>query len=99
MMLMKEEEPGQVAKRGVLGGRVQGVGFRYFVYRRALEAGIKGWVKNLHNGDVEAHIEGSIELVDDFQQVIQQGPPLARIIEYNWNDVPVQGFHDFEITF
>jgi acylphosphatase len=91
--------PNPLALRGVLSGRVQGVGFRYFVYRRALEADVKGWVKNIFNGDVEIHLEGSRERVYNLRNVVERGPAMANVIECRWKEVPVQGFQNFEITF
>jgi acylphosphatase len=88
-----------VAKRGRLSGRVQGVGFRYFVYRRALEKDINGWVKNLFDGDVEVHIEGPLPQVEEIQQIIQNGPPMSKVIDASWQDVRVEGFQNFEITY
>ena len=55
--------PMRVARRIVVSGRVQGVGFRYFTQDTALREGVTGWVRNLPDGRVEAHVEGEIEAV------------------------------------
>jgi acylphosphatase len=47
-----------VARRYVIAGRVQGVGFRYFAEAAAARAGVHGWVRNLPDGSVEAFVEG-----------------------------------------
>ena len=66
------------ARRIVLGGRVQGVGFRPFVYRLAHAHGIAGWVKNL-TGQVEIFAQGNIDALADFAHaLIGAAPPLAR---------------------
>lgn len=50
-------------------GRVQGVGFRYFVYENANKLNLKGFVRNLLNGNVEAEIQGN---PDDFHKLLQK---------------------------
>ncbi len=66
------------ARRLVLTGRVQGVGFRPFVYRLAHELQLAGHVRNLR-GDVEVVIAGDTAALDAFaRQVIERAPPLAR---------------------
>ena len=52
-----------IARRYVVKGRVQGVGFRYFAHRAAKGLGLRGWVKNLPNGTVEAYAEGDEDAV------------------------------------
>jgi acylphosphatase len=68
-----------VARRFVLSGRVQGVGFRWFTIERAEVEGIRGWVRNLPNGDVEVMAEGETESMERFERAIRQGPPRARV--------------------
>ncbi len=47
-------------------GMVQGVGFRYYCYRNAVQLGINGYAKNLHNGDVEIEAEGGVSEMNEF---------------------------------
>lgn len=68
-----------VARRVLISGRVQGVGFRYFVEARALSEGVHGWVRNLEDGRVEALIEGDQESVDRVEMAARRGPPAARV--------------------
>ena len=66
------------ARRWVVEGRVQGVGFRPFVYRLAHQLGVTGWVQN-NGGTVSIHGEGAAAALDAFQdELVQRAPPLAR---------------------
>ncbi len=69
----------RVARRLVIGGRVQGVGFRYFTQDAATRDGVTGWVRNLRDGRVEALLEGEAEAVTRVERAIRQGPPGARV--------------------
>lgn len=60
-------------------GRVQGVGFRYFVYRNAKKLGVKGWVKNTSDGAVEAVFEGEASGVENLVSLCRGGPPGASV--------------------
>jgi acylphosphatase len=60
-------------------GRVQGVGFRYFVLRRAEELGLDGWVKNLPDGRVRVEATGSVEAIDRLEELLREGPMGARV--------------------
>ena len=64
---------------GFVSGRVQGVGFRYFVTRCARAAGIGGFVRNLSDGRVEFRLQGAPEAVDRVLAQIYQGPAHARV--------------------
>ncbi len=68
-----------VARRFVVRGRVQGVGFRFHTERAALREGLSGWVRNLADGSVEAEVEGDHEAVSRFEWKVRQGPPGARV--------------------
>ncbi|WP_044470272.1 acylphosphatase [Mannheimia massilioguelmaensis] len=60
-------------------GIVQGVGFRYFTWRKAKEIGLKGMVRNLHDGSVEAIIYGNEQQLSVFRTWIAQGPAHAKV--------------------
>lgn len=85
------------AVRLTVKGRVQGVGFRHFVYRRAQECGIAGWVKNLPNGDVEAHAEGEPEQLTRFTAALHSGPSIAVVTEVRQEQVPFKDLSGFSI--
>ena len=69
----------RVARRLLISGRVQGVGFRYFMEARASAEGVHGWVRNLPDGRVEALIEGDEESVDRVEAAARRGPPSAEV--------------------
>jgi len=60
-------------------GRVQGVGFRYFVQRHAQALGLDGFVRNLRDGGVELEAAGAPEALDRLETLIAQGPPGAHV--------------------
>ncbi len=76
-----------VARRFVVSGRVQGVGFRYFTEDRARLEGLSGYVRNLADGRVEVGAEGDLEAVQRFERAIRRGPPGARVDACETTDV------------
>ncbi|TBW34082.1 acylphosphatase [Siculibacillus lacustris] len=62
-----------------MSGRVQGVGFRAWLERRARERGLSGWVRNLRDGTVEAVFAGPAGPVDAIIDLCRSGPPHARV--------------------
>ena len=71
----------RVARRYVISGRVQGVGFRWFTQDAASREGVVGWVRNLPDGRVEALIEGDDESVLRMERALRRGPSSARVEE------------------
>jgi acylphosphatase len=69
----------RVARRYLIGGRVQGVGFRFFAESAGQREGLSGWVRNLPDGRVEIEAEGEVEAVERFEWAIRHGPPAARV--------------------
>jgi acylphosphatase len=65
--------------RLVIHGRVQGVGFRYFVEGEAEVSGLEGWVRNRRDGSVEAVIAGDGAFVDSMIEALRRGPPVSRV--------------------
>ena len=76
----------RVARRYVITGRVQGVGFRWFTHDAAGPEGIHGWVRNLADGSVEVMAEGEAESMDRFERAIRRGPGGARIADVQTED-------------
>lgn len=68
-----------VARRFLIGGRVQGVGFRMFAEAAAAREGVHGFVRNLPDGRVEAFVEGDQAAVDAVELKLRRGPAGARI--------------------
>jgi acylphosphatase len=68
-----------VARRFLISGRVQGVGFRFFVEDRATAEGVHGWVRNLADGRVEALLEGDATSVDRIEAALWRGPSGAVV--------------------
>jgi acylphosphatase len=65
--------------RLVIHGRVQGVGFRYFVEGEAEVSGLDGWVRNRRDGSVEAVVAGDDSLVTSMIEALRRGPPVSRV--------------------
>lgn len=74
-------------------GRVQGVGFRYFVQKRANEFGIKGWVKNTPDGGVQVMAQGHEKDMETFLEHLKIGPSMARVVKLEKSILP--GLEDF----
>lgn len=68
-----------VARRYLIDGRVQGVGFRFFAEAAAAREGIDGWVRNRPDGRVEVAAEGDAEALDRFERSLRMGPRSARV--------------------
>ena len=68
-----------VAKRFFVSGRVQGVGFRYFVQDHAAAEGVHGYARNLPDGRVEVFVEGDDESVARVERAVRRGPAHAHI--------------------
>jgi acylphosphatase len=83
----------------VVRGRVQGVGFRYFVRRRADSMGITGWVRNRADGAVEVEAEGARPELERLVAALSRGPAGAQVtaVEQEWSErVPCH--HGFRVT-
>jgi acylphosphatase len=65
----------------VVVGRVQGVAFRVYAIDEATRLGLSGWIRNRHDGTVEARAEGTPEAVKAFVTWCHRGPPAARVEE------------------
>jgi acylphosphatase len=80
-----------VGRRFLVRGRVQGVGFRYFVQEAAAREGLRGWVRNMPDGRVEAEVEGDQDAANRFEARIRRGPSGARVDEVVAVDQPATG--------
>ena len=85
------------AAKLIIKGNVQGVFFRGYIKENADALGLRGFVRNLDNGDVEVIIEGEIENVDQMHEICKQGPKHAVIKELEISEIPFQDFQEFKI--
>ena len=77
--------------RAEILGDVQGVGFRFFAERRAIQLGLHGWVRNRYDGAVEVEVEGRPDDLDQFLAALRQGPRSARIADVRVHWLPYRG--------
>jgi acylphosphatase len=82
----------------IVKGMVQGVGFRYFVWREATKLSLSGYVRNLYNGDVEVEAEGDRSLLEEFIMEVRAGPRSAHVsdLEIEWRASQAR-FKGFEV--
>lgn len=81
-------------------GRVQGVGFRWFVQREASELNLRGWVRNTEDGDVEVVAAGEAGDLDELRASLRKGPRgsrVDRVIEHTLTDSEAEGLESFRI--
>lgn len=87
----------RVARRYVIAGRVQGVGFRWFTHDAAAREGVHGWVRNLADGSVEAAFEGPPEEVEGMVRWCRSGPRGARVDRVRVHEEDLVGERSFRI--
>lgn len=87
----------RVARRFIVSGRVQGVGFRFFTADAARREGVTGSVRNLEDGRVEATVEGEAESMVRFERALRQGPSRARVEHVQVEDTDPLGLPTFTI--
>ena len=84
----------------LIQGRVQGVGFRWFVHREARELELRGWVRNTEDGDVEVVATGTAEDLDELRASLRKGPRgsrVDRVIEHHMDEKEGEGLESFRI--
>jgi acylphosphatase len=91
------QEPTAVARRFVVRGRVQGVGFRYFVEKHAQRLGLRGYAKNLSDGSVEVIAAGPPAAVEELAGHLYQGPRLAHVVGVDQQEAPLTDYAPFRI--
>ncbi len=86
------------ARRFLVRGRVQGVGFRWFVEREAQLLGIAGWVRNHPDGSVEVLALGSREQLMELRSRLSEGPRAARVDSVDESEAePVEKLNSFQV--
>ena len=100
---LKDMEPLQqpsLVKHFLVKGRVQGVGFRWFVHREAAELALRGWVKNTDAGHVELVAAGPAEALAELKQALHKGSRGSRVdsvTEHDLADSEAEALGPFEI--
>jgi acylphosphatase len=84
----------------IVKGMVQGVGYRYFAYRQAILYHLKGWVRNLPNGNVELEVEGEQGLLREFIRQLKIGPRFSHVTDVvvSWKEFQDK-FTSFDISY
>lgn len=88
----------KINKQIKVSGRVQGVFFRKSTHQKALELGIKGWVKNEPDGSVLVEMEGNLSATMEMEEWLKHGPPLAKVEFLEITDGEVLNHADFLIV-
>lgn len=86
-----------IARRFLVTGRVQGVGFRAFVRRAAGRVDLAGFARNLPDGSVEVVARGTAPALDELESKVRVGPPFGRVSSLEVVEISVEG--DFPIPF
>jgi acylphosphatase len=84
-------EVAEVRLEALVHGRVQGVGFRWFVREEALRLGLRGWVRNRRDGTVEVQVEGSRRDLDALLAALRRGPAGAEVTDVETCWLPGNG--------
>ncbi|MGO9613011.1 MAG: acylphosphatase [Dissulfurispiraceae bacterium] len=84
----------------IVDGKVQGVFYRAFTQNVATSLRLTGWVRNLHDGRVEAVFEGERDKIEEAIRKCHAGPPFSRVtaIDVTWGDT-LDGFRDFRVEY
>ena len=84
----------------LIRGRVQGVGFRWFVHREAAELGLHGWVRNTDSGEVEVVASGPLGQIEDLRTELHKGSRGSRVdavIEHELAEIEAASLGPFQI--
>lgn len=79
------------ARRYLIGGRVQGVGFRFYTQAAASRENVHGWVRNLPDGGVEVVAEGEVDALDRFENAIRRGPRTGCVERFDVDETAPDG--------
>lgn len=89
-----------VRKSITVSGRVQGVGFRYFVRQEARALGITGWVMNLKDGTVTMEVQGTPQILSQLEERLKKGNGFSKIVQMKSYDLAVvEGENKFGIKY
>ena len=90
-----EEMAAKQARRWFVTGRVQGVGFRYFVEKQASKLGLAGWARNLEDGRVEVYAVGTPDRLSDLAAALHAGPPMSDVRSVEQTEEQVEKISGF----
>ena len=82
-----------------VSGQVQGVYYRAFTQERAIALGVKGWVRNVPGGGVEAVLEGERKQVGELLKSMKSGPTGSLVLGMELSELQAKGYEDFEIEY
>ncbi len=82
-----------------ISGMVQGVFYRAFTQGKARELGIKGWVRNIPGGGVEAVLEGERQKVGELLAMMKSGPAGSMVSGLELSEIKCKGYEDFKIIY
>lgn len=83
------------ARRWFVSGRVQGVGFRYFVEKTATSIGLRGWVRNEDDGRVQVYAVGTKEELNELAAALYRGPRMSEVRGVEEQEAPMQQLSSF----
>lgn len=86
-----------LARHALISGRVQGVYYRESTRQEAQRLGVTGWVRNLADGRVECHLEGSAEALAELESWLWQGPAAAQVTGVALEEGAPEDFPDFQV--
>jgi acylphosphatase len=96
---MGKRKAERIARRYYVSGRVQGVGFRWFVEDAAARSGVAGYTRNLSDGRVEVYAIGTPGQLEDLAGRLWVGPPMARVTGVEALEAPVLEYEGFRIHY
>lgn len=98
---MSEANPGfsMATFEFIVSGIVQGVGYRYYTLRMAERLGIRGWVRNLPNGEVQVVASADDGALEQFEQLLLEGPRMSRVTGVQRLPAPDEEHHGFSVRY
>jgi acylphosphatase len=87
----------KAAKRWLVGGNVQGVGFRFFVQHKATALGLTGWARNVDDGRVEVYAVGPLSRLSDLAAALHVGPSMAEVRSVEEQEASLENTSGFTV--
>lgn len=89
----------KIGKTITVSGRVQGVFYRASTMEKAQSLGLRGWVKNMPNGDVQIEAFGEASVVNKLVSWCAEGPPMANVTNVRTEDIPFREEPSFRVSY